>query len=418
MNAMNIKDRLKIYDSLNKVVETGKGRERAKPDITIFKGFSVQETPHGPSYIRTRVFDSTHVHGNTSLSRFAEINNRNLPYIGRSRELSDIDISKLLFFDTESTGLSSGTGTHIFLAGFGYFSESRFIIKQFFLRDFDEEVAFLFSINELMKEFECLVSYNGKSYDWPLLQTRLTYARMKDPVKYKYHIDLLHHSRRIWKRRLSSCNLENIEREILNFIRYDDTPGYLIPGIYFDYLRNYKFQPIQGIIDHNLNDIISLAALLIIFDNIVKDPFGTLEHPTDRMSLAHYYDQIQEFTESVRIYESLCENEMETAKRTSAKIKLGNCYKRSGQWDLAVKIWTDLIERTTFNLEVYIELAKYYEHRSGEYDRAIEIVTRALASLEIMDEIDSRNEYREGRLELNRRLERLNRKVNKHNFGK
>lgn len=376
-------------------------------------GYSHEETPFGPIFLRTKIFNVDHEHGNVRLEQFREISRDSLSLIGRDDYLSNVDPSRMVYFDTETTGLSSGTGSYIFLAGVGYFEDSRFVVKQYFLRDYDEESAFLYAVNEALKPFACIVTYNGKSYDWPLLQTRLTCNRLRAPAGLVHHIDLLHHARRIWKRRLDSCSLDTIERDVLNYFRYDDTPGYLIPGIYFNYLRDYQFEPIEGIIEHNLNDIISLAALLIKSDQIIKNPLSSLDHFLDLYSLAHYYDQIQRYEESAVLYQTLMDMRSDTRLMNDVKMKLGYCYKRLNDWDRAIQLWEESIEIGCFRVDAYIELAKYHEHRSGELGRAIMVVQRALASIEVIEQLRTNDDYTNYRAELTSRLNRLTEKISK-----
>lgn len=411
IDIMNIRDRLKIYDSFNKPPEPAKRTIASKVDLSVHPGYSTQETPFGPIYVHTRILMSGYEHGNIVLNQFRNIDVHSLTVIGRSDMLSKVDLQHIIFFDTETTGLSGGTGNYIFLAGLGYFEETQFVVKQFFLRDYDEEAAFLSAINEVLQRFECLVSYNGKSYDWPLFRTRLMCTRFRPPSELRYHIDMLHHVRRLWKRRLGSCSLDNIERDVLGYFRYDDTPGYLIPSLYFNYLRNYDFEPLKGVIEHNVNDIVSLAALIIKFDQIVKDPGGNLDHFLDLYSLASYYDQLQRYDLSVSIYKELLGMTADKRLMNDAKLKLGYCYKRLNEWDLAVRIWEDAIENGGFQVDAYVELAKYHEHRSGELDRAISIIERALASIDVLEELRTNREYSDQKVALKHRLERLTEKI-------
>ncbi len=171
--------------------------------------------------------------------------------------------SSVVYLDTETTGLAGGTGTCPFLIGIGAAEGPGFRVRQFFLRDFTEEKAALAALAEALEPYELIVTYNGKTFDIPLLETRYTLARMKSPFARMVHLDLLHPARRLWKLRLESCQLKNLERELLGIARNGDVPGSEIPQIYFDYLRTRSAKGLQPVFFHNALDIVTLAGLTV-----------------------------------------------------------------------------------------------------------------------------------------------------------
>ena len=140
------------------------------------------------------------------------------------------DASRLLFLDTETTGLAGGTGTCAFLIGIGNVEGMKFVVRQFFLRDYPEEKAMLEALAEALEPCQGIVTFNGKTFDVPLLETRYALARMKSPLDRLIHFDALHPARRLWKLRLESCKLTDLEEAILGISREGDVPESPIPA--------------------------------------------------------------------------------------------------------------------------------------------------------------------------------------------
>src|SRR6266851_10308629 len=178
------------------------------------------------------------------------------------------DPEKWLFLDTETTGLAGGTGTYAFLVGIAWWDSGGLQVEQFFMRDLDEEHSLLLELSERMKKRPVLVTFNGKSFDWPLLESRFTMTRSIPAFSPKLHLDLLHPARQLWRLRLGSVRLKDLERHILggddrslDWSRHDDIDSSLIPQMYFDYLRGGAAEPLVGIFRHNQMDLRGLAAL-------------------------------------------------------------------------------------------------------------------------------------------------------------
>src|SRR5271168_4074294 len=176
------------------------------------------------------------------------------------------DPGKWLFLDTETTGLAGGTGTYAFLIGLAWWDAGGLQVEQFFMRDFGEEHSILCELAARVAERPVLVTYNGKTFDWPLLHSRFTMTRSIAPPKLAAHLDLLHPARAVWKLRLGTVRLSDLERHVLDPIslgwsRDDDTTSAAIPQFYFDYLRGGPPEPLLGIAKHNQMDLRGLAAL-------------------------------------------------------------------------------------------------------------------------------------------------------------
>jgi uncharacterized protein YprB with RNaseH-like and TPR domain len=176
--------------------------------------------------------------------------------------LEEVDFSRALYIDTETTGLAGGAGTLPFLIGMAWFEAEHLIVEQLFLPRPGLEGPLLARLAERMQEASAIVSYNGKSFDWPLLRTRFILNRVPAP-KLPAHLDLLHCARRVYKSRLGSVRLIHLEQALLGFERIDDIPGELIPQTYFDFLRGERAgSTLTPILEHNRSDLVALPALL------------------------------------------------------------------------------------------------------------------------------------------------------------
>ena len=193
------------------------------------------------------------------------------------------------FVDTETTGLAGGTGTCAFLIGVGSIGRDGFRVRQFFMRDYGEEASQLDALERHLKRFRVMITYNGKSFDQPLLETRFRMNRARPPFARMEHLDLLHGARRLWKLRFESCRLVDLENQILGFERAGDIPGALIPYVYFEYLRSRQAARLLAVFEHNALDILTLACLTGIVPHAFKDPENVqLRHGSEMAGLARW----------------------------------------------------------------------------------------------------------------------------------
>src|SRR5436309_6143604 len=209
-----------------------------------------------------------------STPEYLEASSASLDLLSRSRDESLSrrtrtvleDPEKWLFLDTETTGLAGGTGTYAFLVGLAWWDAGGLQVEQFFMRDFTEEYSLLQELAARVTERPVLVTFNGKAFDWPLLENRFAMTRSIAAPKLAAHLDLLHPARALWKLRLGSVRLVELERRVLDaqrlgWHREDDVDSALIPQHYFDYLRGGPLAPLAGIVRHNQMDLRGLAAL-------------------------------------------------------------------------------------------------------------------------------------------------------------
>jgi len=337
-------------------------------------------TPFGESFIRENYFPQDYKCGEVELFQIFQSSAKTISSLARDDRLKEIDINKTVFLDTETTGLAGGAGTYIFLVGVGYFEGDQFCVRQYFMRDFNEERALLSAVNELLSKYEAIVSYNGKTFDVPLIQSRFIMSGMKLNLKNPGHFDLLYPARRLWKRRLENCSLSTVERDILGVIREDDVPGYLVPEIYFRYLKTKDARGLKQVFEHNLQDILSLVALVARMCFLVEDPLNNTEYGMDIFSIGKMFDEERKYEQSTQYYtEALKHNLAE--EETLEILRLASfAHKRQGEWEKAEKTWKEIIDRNReFIYYPYEELAKYYEHHLKDYQKAESVVREALS---------------------------------------
>ncbi len=297
-------------------------------------------------------------------------------------------LRRAVFFDTETTGLAGGTGTYAFLVGLGFFEGYDFVVRQYFMRDYPEEEPMLEAIAADLSRFDLLVSFNGKSFDWPLMETRYRMSRRRVPLQGAPHLDLLHPARRLWKERLGACHLQNLELQILGVQRQGDVPGHLIPPLYFDYLRTGNVAPLADVILHNRLDIVSLVSLAGWMGQMVSDPLGMapdgeLLCGDDLFALGRLYESRGMMSESLSCYETARQRGVAAVGEGVLLRQLSTAYKRAKEHEQAVSIWQRMVEGGSgLSLFPLIELAKYHEHVTRSYELAEEMARRALAIAE------------------------------------
>jgi len=180
-----------------------------------------------------------------------------------ARWIDPVHHGRLLHFDTETTGLAGGTGTRAFMIGAADWVDGRFRLRQLTITSMAAEVAMLRVFAGWFNEDTVLVSYNGKSYDAPLLSTRYRLARLKNPLQDLGHLDLLHPVRRRWKGEWNNCKLATAERQLLGVVREDDLPGSEAPAAWLTYLRGGSAANLRRVAQHNAQDLKSLAGILL-----------------------------------------------------------------------------------------------------------------------------------------------------------
>ena len=383
----DIKSRLEKIDQLKKNINEITQSQKRESIHIVNQEVKIEEvvsgkfisTPFGESFIRENYFPKDYRCGEVELFQIFQSSAKTISNLARDDRLKEIDINKTVFLDTETTGLAGGAGTYIFLVGVGYFEGDQFYVRQYFMRDYNEERALLSALNELLANFKAVVTYNGKTFDLPLMESRYIMSGMKMSLKDPYHFDLLYPARRLWKRRLENCSLSTVERDILGVIRDDDVPGHLIPEIYFRYLRTKNARAIKQVFEHNLQDIISLVALVSRMCFLLEDPLNNTEYGMDIFSIGKMFDEEREYEQSTHYYTEALKHNLAEEEALEILRLTSFAYKRQGKWKEAEKIWKEIIKRSReFIYYPYEELAKYYEHHLKDYQKAEMVVKEAL----------------------------------------
>ena len=369
-------------------------------------------TPYGECFVTEGIYNSDYLHGDIVLRDIFSYSPSLFAYMGKDANLSELNLEETAFLDIETTGLAVGAGTYVILVGIGYFKGGEFHIKQYFMRDYGEEMAFLWTLNDLLSCFSAVVTFNGKCFDIPILYNRYAYSRLRFNLEDPLHLDLLFSARRLWRERLESCGLSSLEQHILRVKRTEeDVPSYMIPSLYFQYIRTRDAREMKKVFYHNQQDILSLLALTVKLCDIYSDPFSTLEKGEDFYSLGKVYENLGLSEESVRCYEYALSASLTPATRNKTMCRLSFLYKRLRENKQAVMIWESLISNNqTYSLYPYIELAKYYEHQLKDYRKAIDTVKEALLMLNQRRTLFGRLYYERDLADLRHRLARLNRK--------
>lgn len=284
------------------------------------------------------------------------------------------DVHKLLFLDTETTGLSGGAGTVAFEIGLGWIEPRGMVIRQYIMRDYHEEAAMLEETASVFERFDTVVSFNGKSFDLPLLESRMTMNRIRLPVTAWPHFDLLHAARRVYKMRLGRCNLASLEAAVFGIEREDDLPGAMVPQRYFDYLKTHEFRLLEDVLRHNKQDVQSLAELTGHLCAVFREP-QKLAHCEDIFGVGKTLLRTG-YTEKGRRCLKIVGKSSLSAQ---AHMVLSLSYKKDRDWQEAVSSWQEMIARAEGGVWPYIELAKYYEHVAKDDEKALSCAQHALS---------------------------------------
>ena len=261
----------------------------------------------------------------------------------------------------------------------GCIDEEGFRVRQFFMRDYDEEASVLHALSEYLARFDVLITYNGRSYDQPLLETRYTMWRARHPFGRMEHLDLLYGARRLFRLRLENCRLVNLENQILGVEREGDMPGEMIPYCYFEYLRTRRAFRLRPIFHHNVLDIVSLACLTGVIPEAFRDPENMrARHGTDLLGLARWLQMSGRMEEAHRLMRRAMDMGLPDQHLFRALFEAGGIEKKLGREHAAMATFTDLtLSPNPFRVKAYEELAKHYEHRERSFAMAIECVRAA-----------------------------------------
>ena len=369
----------------------------------VFDGDIVQ-TSSGACVVVDRFYPADHCHG---LVRIGDVPGRalaaqeELSLIGGEPEPLDREPRGLLFVDLETTGLAGGAGTYAFLVGCAFFEPHGFRIRQYFLPGYQHERPLLDAVEGLVRASAALVSYNGKSFDVPVLETRYQFNRLVPPFEGMAHVDMLHVARRFWRAAPSapgawpdtdSCRLGALERILFGVRRVGDVGGYEIPGRYFDFMRTGNAVPLLPVLEHNRLDLLSLAMMTARALHVLRLAPEGCTSARESLAAGRLLDRAGRAELAMRCFEDAVERARHerggeaSLVRAEALHALALRMRRQGRYDDAAVRWHALVgERRSspaVRREALEALAIHYEHRQKDLD-----VARRFAALSLAERV-------------------------------
>ncbi|MCH7663337.1 MAG: ribonuclease H-like domain-containing protein [Chloroflexi bacterium] len=365
------------------------------------------ESPYGETFVVETFYPHDHRQGSVKLTFSAPL--EMISAWAHDERIASTPPEAFAYLDTETTGLATGSGTYAFLVGVARFESDGFRLAQFFLRDPAEEPALLAALNEFLAPAETLVTFNGKAFDVPLLEARYITNAAPSPLGGIAHIDMLHLARRIWSNRLPSRTLLYLEEHILGATRAEeDVPGWMIPGLYFDFIRSGDARPLKGVFYHNAMDILSMAALTSLAAHMLAEPLNeAVDHPQDLAAIGYLYEDLGLIEKAAGVMQAALDKDMSPDIQARTIKRLSILHRRQGNHDAAISLWWQAAaDRSIFAHE---ELAKHYEHRAHDLPEALRWTQAALAIINSPE--TPRYEHVHWQAPLEHRLARLERKI-------
>lgn len=350
--------------------------------------FVTQQTPRGPLHLRAYRLSASHRMGRVSLLPARTASPELLALLALDPQIAHCDPMRALYIDTETTGLAGGAGTVAFLIGLAFWDGDRttpnrgLMVEQILVRALGEEAPMLEHVANRIREASMLVSYNGKSFDLPLIRTRFVMSRVEAPVE-PPHFDLLHVARRLHRARLKSrrvnqndpqttCKLTTLERLILGFERHDDVPSADVSAHYLHFLRSGETKALLGVVEHNVWDVLAMVALLGLYG----EPLETSELGASEIAAAArtmkrggHFDKATE-TAELAVSRAMLQARPDLEEPLRARAEIA---KARGDRARALADYTHLAESVD-DPRVRLELAKLYEHFVKDIPRALELV--------------------------------------------
>jgi hypothetical protein len=318
-----------------------------------------------------------------------------------------------LFLDTETTGLSGGSGTYPFLVGTAWWEGGGLEIEQLFMREYSEERSLLFALRERIAEHPVVVTFNGKSFDWPLLETRYRMTRKISVPTPRAHLDFLHPARHLWRLRLGSVRLSELERHVLGWDRGADLLSGLIPQIYFDYLRGGPPERLVPVLNHNQLDLRGLAALSSRILSLLSDVENLGQDGLELFGVSRICEKRGDDIRARSLYEKSIASFLPIETDRIARRSLARLAKRQGDFELACELWKDAVGNSRHGYEAYEQLAVYFERKARDPEQAREVVKQALDELRRAIQVGEigPGPYSEIKARFDHRMKRLQRKI-------
>jgi len=347
-------------------------------------------TAHGVHYETEKLYERQRRHGSIGIVDLESLAHDLLDPISNG-QIRGVPPDKWCFLDTETTGLAGSSGNCAFLVGVGRITPQGFRVRQFFMRNSGEEASVLSALAEHLKQFEVLITYNGRIFDQPLLESRFLMVRQRSPFTSLEHLDLLFGARRLWNLRFERCRLMDLEDQILGVERQGDLPGELIPYVYFEYVRTHEIFRLMPVFHHNAIDILSLACLTAIVPRAFHGPeHAGFAHGAEMVGLARWWRQAEQHEHALTLFRGAVEKNLSDDLLFRTLWDIAALEKKLGREQAAIPVLTDLAgTRNPWRSAALVELAKYYERRERNYALALEM-TRNAQELEPSEALERR----------------------------
>ena len=378
-DAIDKTEGLTTKEKLEKLISLTRTGPHPKPAKTFLRERGTQ-----PFEVFERQYSPSCRYGRIPVASGLRISGETLALLSRDRAFAGLDLASALFLDLETTGLSGGVGVVPFLTGLAFYREGKFNIVQYLLHELNAEDRMIEELNGFIErmKFESVVSFNGKAFDLPLLETRFILHRKPFPLAELPHLDFLFSARSLWKHKHESCRLFHLSREVLFADRAEDISSAEIPMRYFQYLRTGDFSLIEPILYHNQEDLLSLlgvviAGALLVSEDRDGDGVADWADGADMFGAARVFEHAGDLKQSVRYLEKALEGRISGEMAVLAKKKLSYILKKNQSWEKAIALWKDLTPAN--QLFCFKELAMYYEHKEKNYQEARRLAEEGLA---------------------------------------
>jgi uncharacterized protein YprB with RNaseH-like and TPR domain len=359
-------------------------------------GGSIIDAAHGHCIVIDRVWHTTDWHGRRAVGAFAPTADSPLGLFDARAAGADDWARRVVFFDLETTGLSGGAGTLPFLAGCGWFEDEGFRVRQFFLASPSGERAMLEALGRIFEDASLLVTYNGRTFDVPLMEMRWAFHRSEAATDDLPHFDMLPSARRLWGRRAvtgaadkgrglaagdasdrASCSLSALEQSVLGFHRLADVPGFEIPTRYFHFLRTGDAAAIEGVLEHNRHDLLSLAGVMAHAMWVAREGPDVCREPSEQFGLGRLFERAGQTDRAIRAFE-LAARDADREIRVHALARLATLLGREERHDEAAAAWQAVLDdgrrgrrpMSAIERRAAEALAIHHEHRARDLDAA------------------------------------------------
>ena len=375
-----------VEDTWNKIAEEKDltVKEKLERLISLTEKKKAEKTPKPPYEPEKRVqFHCTENpysldarYGRITIKDGLKINSDTLICLSGDPDFAGLDLSSALIIDLETTGLSGGTGTIPFNIGLGYYSGDKFWVRQYFLGEPAAEGEMIQEMAGFFKEmdFQSIITYNGKVFDLPLLETRFILHREPFRLNSLPHLDFLFPARRLWKHKYESCRLYHLAQEVVGTGRTEDIPSAEIPWRYFQYLQTGNYDLIEPILYHNAEDILSLLGVVVVGGSIfAEEGEECLADAMDYFGAGKILEITGDKERSIAFYQRALNGSLTDQVTIQAKKRLADFYKREQDWEKAIFLWREITSLENLSVEhlfSFRELAMYFEHVEANYEEA------------------------------------------------